>query len=446
VTKKKLSISERIREQARKNLKFEKSNKFSHLSTPSEEENSVLPKYLQEWLSGEKTGFDPKRYSENRLKKTPSKDAVRVLLLAPEEERSDLEINRLVQTLGINKSKVIFFNSQAKKNARFLIPKSAIDKAVEFIDRYFFTAVVVDAELSPSQIRNLEAEFKKPVLERQAVILAIFQKHASSKLAKSQVEIAQLKYLSARLSGLWMGLSRQRGAAGGLGGRGLGEKKLELDRRTIQNRIHTLEKSLVKAEIARKIQSKERQSLPRVALVGYTNAGKSSLMSHLTQYESSAKDELFHTLDTVVKTFQPLTSPKILVSDTIGFINKLPHDLMAAFKATLAEAKESSLIIHVVDISHNNWFQQFTITEKVLEELEITDVKKLLVLNKQDVFLGKKMFDRRNIEWKLRTISSKYQKRIFTSCTTGEGISLLKQNICENLSATMKPWLLNSKE
>lgn len=240
--------------------------------------------------------------------------------------------------------------------------------------------VVVDHEMSPSQARNLEQATGVEVLDRTGVIVEIFHRHAQSREARLQVEIARLNYLVPRMRETG-GSERQRG---GIGGKGAGESALELDRRKVRDRIAQLRAELATIEDERGTRRARRADQLRVALVGYTNAGKSSLMRALTGSEVYVADKLFATLDTTVRALHPETTPRILVSDTVGFIKKLPHDLVASFRSTLDEALEASLLLHVVDASDPTFRQQYEVTRTVLSEIGADEVPSRLVLNKVD--------------------------------------------------------------
>ena len=249
------------------------------------------------------------------------------------------------------------------------------------LERSTADTILVDHEISPSQARNLEKATRAVVMDRTAVILEIFHRHARSRAAKAQVEIVRLQYMAPRLREQAMGRDRQRG---GIGGRGAGESNLELDRRKIRDRVAELTAELSSLEQERRTQRARRRDLARVALVGYTNAGKSTLMRALTGSEAYVADKLFATLDTTVRTLVPETRPRILVSDTVGFIKKLPHGLVASFKSTLAEALEASLLAHVVDASDPGFERQLEVTTEVLTEIGAGEVPRLLVFNKID--------------------------------------------------------------
>lgn len=241
--------------------------------------------------------------------------------------------------------------------------------------------VLVDHDISPSQARNLEIATGAEVLDRTSVILSIFQRHARTREARLQVEIARLVYLAPRLRESGGGSERQRG---GIGGKGAGESSVELDRRKIRDRIAELRAELSNIERESSVRRKRRSEADTVALVGYTNAGKSSWMRRLTGGEVYVADKLFATLDTTVRTLLPETRPRILVSDTVGFIKKLPHDLVASFRSTLDEARDASLLLHVVDASDPAFRSQYDVTRSVLAELGANEAPSALVLNKID--------------------------------------------------------------
>jgi GTP-binding protein HflX len=243
--------------------------------------------------------------------------------------------------------------------------------------------VLVDHELTPSQARNLERATGVEVMDRTAVILEIFRRHARSRAAKAQVEIVRLQYLVPRLreQGRLKGGDRQRG---GIGGKGAGESSLELDRRKIRDRIAELTRDLEALAEEQRTQRARRRDMNRVALVGYTNAGKSTLMRALTGSEVLVADKLFATLDTTVRPLVPPTQPRVLLSDTVGFIDKLPHGLVASFKTTLDEALEASLLVQVVDASDPNFERQLEVTSEVLLEIGAGNVPRLVAFNKID--------------------------------------------------------------
>jgi len=243
------------------------------------------------------------------------------------------------------------------------------------------TVVLVDHDLTPTQQRNLERATGADVLDRTSVILEIFHRHARTREAKLQVEIARLKYLAPRLREASGGGDRVRG---GIGGKGAGESSLELDRRRIRDRIAELRHELGQIEGGSRTRRERRSDLPTVALVGYTNAGKSSLMRSLTSTEVYVADKLFATLDTTVRRLQPPTDPPILITDTVGFIKKLPHDLVASFRSTLDEAGDADLLLHVVDAADPANADHIAVTREVLREIAADEVPTWILLNKID--------------------------------------------------------------
>src|SRR5687768_2462503 len=247
--------------------------------------------------------------------------------------------------------------------------------------------VLIDHEISPSQTFNLEKELGCEVMDRTMVILEIFHRHARSRAARAQVEIARLGYMAPRMREAAKLAGPQGRGRSGVGGRGASESRIELDRRKVRDRITELKAELEALIAERKTQRsrrREREGLARVALVGYTNAGKSTLMRALTASEALVADKLFATLDTTVRALHPESVPRVLVSDTVGFIKNLPHGLVASFKSTLDEALEASLLLHVVDASDAGFERQLAVTEEVLDEIGAKEVPRILVLNKID--------------------------------------------------------------
>lgn len=259
---------------------------------------------------------------------------------------------------------------------------NAVDPAAGRIE-----AILVDHEISPSQARNLEKEVGCEVMDRTMVILEIFHRHASSRAARAQVEIARLAYMAPRLRELAKLAGPQGRQRSGTGGRGAGESHTEMDRRKIRDRIAELQQEIDAMDVERRTQRarrQERQGLATVALVGYTNAGKSTLMRALTGSDVLVENKLFATLDTTVRALQPESRPRVLVSDTVGFIKNLPHGLVASFKTTLEEALDASLLLHVIDAGDPGCERQREVTEAVLAEIGAQDVPRLRVFNKID--------------------------------------------------------------
>jgi GTP-binding protein HflX len=284
--------------------------------------------------------------------------------------------------------------------------------------------VIVDTDLSPSQLRNLESATGVQVLDRTGVIIEIFSRHARTKAARLQVEIAKLTYVAPRLRETGGGADRQ---GGGVGGKGAGETSLELDKRRIRDRIKELKEELASIGNEHQLRRARREQEKTVALVGYTNAGKSSLMRAMTGSEVLVADKLFATLDTTVRPLFPETTPKVLVSDTVGFIKKLPHDLVASFKSTLDEALNASLLLFVVDSSDPSFRSQLEVTQKVLAEVGATDVPSLLILNKRD---------RLNDE-QAAALKQEFPEAIFLSTRSKEDLSALRERIMTYFESEM---------
>jgi GTPase len=280
------------------------------------------------------------------------------------------------------------------------------------------SVVLVDHDIAPSQARNLERATGAEVLDRTAVILAIFQRHARSREAVLQVEIARLAYLAPRLRASSAGQDRQ---GGGIGSKGAGESHLELDRRKVRDRIAELRRELAAIEKDAATRRRRRAAQPTVAIVGYTNAGKSSLMRAMTGSDLLVADQLFATLDTTVRALQPETKPRILVSDTVGFIKKLPHDLVASFRSTLEEAREAALLLHVVDAADPAFPAQIEVTARVLAEIDSADAPRLLVLNKID-----KLEEERRA-----ALAQAYPQALLLSAKSAADVAGLRQRIVE---------------
>lgn len=286
------------------------------------------------------------------------------------------------------------------------------------------TVVVVDHEITPSQARNLERATGAEVLDRSGVIVEIFHRHAKSREAKLEVEIARLKYIAPRLREAGAGADRQRG---GIGGKGAGESALELDRRKIRDRIAELREELSAIQKEQDVRREHRREQQRVALVGYTNAGKSSLMRALTGSEVLIADKLFATLDTTVRALHPETKPRILVSDTVGFIKKLPHDLVASFRSTLDEAREASLLLYVADASDPTFRSELAVTRSTLAEIGAGNVPSKLLLNKIDKVSTSER----------AALSREFPGAILLSAKDPADIAVLRQTIIDFFETTM---------
>ena len=293
------------------------------------------------------------------------------------------EITLLAMSAGARRTRVVRGRRQ-RPDARFYAGSGKVEEIRRAVDESDAGFVIFNHALSPAQQRNLEKEIGQRVLDRTDLILEIFAQRAQTREGKLQVELAQLEHASSRLVRGWTHLERQRGGLGKTGGPG--EKQIELDRRMIGARVRVLKDKLASLGQRRGVQrrARTRREVFSVALVGYTNAGKSTLMRALTGSEILVADKLFATLDTTVRALHPEGKPRVLVSDTVGFIKNLPHELVASFKSTLDEALEASLLLHVVDASDPGWERQHLVTENVLDEIGAQDVPRMLVFNKID--------------------------------------------------------------
>ncbi len=291
------------------------------------------------------------------------------------------ELAFLADTAGATPVK-LFLQRLDYPNPRTFVGEGKLQEMKEYIDENEIGMIIFDDELSPLQLRNIERELQIKVLDRTNLILDIFAKRAQTAHAKTQVELAQYKYLLPRLTRMWTHLERQRG---GIGMRGPGETQIETDRRIILDKISHLKKELVSIDKQKSVQRKNRGKLVRVALVGYTNVGKSTLMNLLSKSDVFAENKLFATLDTTVRKVIIDNLP-FLLSDTVGFIRKLPHDLIESFKSTLDEVREADILVHLVDISHPNFEEQIDVVEKTLNEIDKNEKPTILVFNKTDAF------------------------------------------------------------
>lgn len=318
---------------------------------------------------------------------TPQEDD-RVVLVAlvnreqPEETVVEYldELAFLAETMGLNVVKS-FTQKMDKPDTRSFVGKGKLEEIQTYIKAEEIQVVIFDDDLTPSQLRNLEKELMVKIYDRSLLILDIFLKRAQTAQAKTQVELARSTYLLPRLTRMWTHLERQRGGTGTRGG--AGEKEIETDRRAIRNQITVLKGKLEKIEKQNAVQRKSRGTIVRVALVGYTNVGKSTLMRLLTKADVLAENKLFATVDSTVRKVV-LDQIPFLLSDTVGFIRKLPTHLIESFKSTLAEVLESDVLLHVVDVSHPNFEDQMATVNQTLIDIGATDKPTILVFNKID--------------------------------------------------------------
>jgi GTPase len=331
------------------------------------------------------------------------------------------ELAGLVETAGAEVVGRITQNRPSPDPATY-VGQGKVDQIKQFVDALDADVVVFDNDLSPAQIRNLEEAFEVKVLDRTEIILDIFSTRAQTHEARLAVELAQLEYSLPRLKRMWTHLSRMKM---GVGMRGPGEKQLETDRRLVEKRINDLRDDLKQIEKRKERAVAARGDRMTVSLVGYTNAGKSTLMNKLTDANVLAEDKLFATLDTRTRRWQLPGWGPVLLSDTVGFIRDLPHNLIASFKATLEEARQADLLIHVADASNPAALDQIVAVYDVLEELGITEKDTILALNKVD-----QVTDRTTIE----ALRTRYPNAVLISAATGDGLSRLANVVSESLS------------
>lgn len=290
------------------------------------------------------------------------------------------ELAFLAETAGIEVNNR-FVQKLEKPDKRFFVGKGKLEDIKAAVKVQHIDVVIFDDDLSPSQLRNLEKELKVKIYDRSLLILDIFLGRAQTAQAKTQIELARYQYLMPRLTRMWTHLERQRGGTGTRGG--AGEKEIETDRRNIRNQINVLQGKLEKIEKQNAIQRKSRSNVVRVALVGYTNVGKSTIMRLLSKADVKAEDKLFATVDATVRKVVIDAIP-FLLSDTVGFIRKLPHHLIESFKSTLAEVQEADVLMHVVDISHPAYEDHISVVRRTLKDLGAVDKPTIYVFNKID--------------------------------------------------------------
>lgn len=384
----------------------------------------------QEWNVGQKSSNGVVKEEYAALVGVVTRDQTET---AVQEYLDELEF--LALTAGAKTVKR-FIQKVSHPDPRIFIGKGKLEEIGEYVkENDQITMVIFDDDLSGKQTNNLESFLKVKIIDRSSLILDIFAGRAQSAQAKTQVELAQMQYLLPRLRGLWTHLERQRG---GIGMRGPGEKEIETDRRIVRDKISVLKKKLEKIDRQNETQRKTREQMVRVALVGYTNVGKSTLMNLLAKADVFAEDKLFATLDTTVRKVVYHQIP-FLLSDTVGFIRKLPHHLVESFKSTLDEVRESDILLHVVDIAHPRHEDHIRTVQQLLTDLGAADKPTLLIFNKIDLyrqqnydpFVDEEATD--EIEQGLKG-SLEYQfghSSIFTSAHTKENIDTLRDQLIE---------------
>jgi GTP-binding protein HflX len=347
------------------------------------------------------------------------------------------ELSFLAETAGATSQRA-FMQRLPFPNPKTYVGKGKLEEIREYIKASDIELVIFDDELSPSQLRNIERELECKVLDRPILILDIFASRASSFHSKTQVELAQLQYMLPRLTRMWTHLERQKG---GIGLRGPGESQIETDRRIIQMRISLMKERLQDIDKQMTIQRGNRGQLVRVALVGYTNVGKSTLMNLLAKSDVFAENKLFATLDTTVRKVVIENLP-FLLTDTVGFIRKLPQQLVESFKSTLDEVREADILVHVLDLSHPNFEEQFNVVNETLHEIDNTEKPSILVFNKIDAFAPKELDGDEDetinsIEVLKKSWMAKMQKTkcVFISATEKDNIEELKSVIYEEVKS-----------
>lgn len=324
------------------------------------------------------------------------------------------ELELLADTAGADTIEKILQN-RVHPDPTCYVGKGKVHELKQIVGDKNIDAIIFDDDLTATQIRNVEQGTKAKVVDRSGLILDIFASRAKTSAAKTQVELAQLQYLLPRLTRFWTHLSRQKG---GIGTKGPGETQIETDRRLIGKRISVLKDKLEKLDVQRTTQRKGRGDLKKISLVGYTNAGKSTLMNTLTETDVLAEDRLFATLDSTVRRLK-LENHTVLLSDTVGFIRKLPHNLIESFKSTLDEVRESDMMLHIVDASSPTIDEYMDVVEKTLDDIGIKDKKKVVVFNKIDKIDPQKLAE----------LKKMYPDALYVSAERGIGMRKLKDRL-----------------
>ncbi len=344
-----------------------------------------------------------------------------------ETEESLQELRQLTETAGIE---VVCETIQARNapNPTYYIGEGKVEELKAVVEELEADVIIFDEELSPAQTRNIENTLEIATFDRTGLILQVFAQRALTSEARLQVTLAQLEYALPRLTRMWTHLSRMATSAGSGSGalRGPGETQLEMDRRWIRRHISHVKKELLKVEKRRKVQRQSRSEKINVSLVGYTNAGKSTLFNTITGETVLAEDKLFATLDSTTRRVSLPQNQTILLSDTVGFIKKLPHQLIAAFKATLEEVAQADLLLHVVDISHSEAEAQINAVDKVLTDLEANDIPTIMIFNK---------IDQLESEDQMLMLQTRYTDAIPISAQRGDGIPELMEMLAERFAS-----------
>ena len=347
------------------------------------------------------------------------------------------ELNFLTYTAGGTVVKR-FTQKMSSPDPKTFLGKGKMEELSSYIKIHDINSVIFDDELSPAQQANIEKFLKCKIVDRTGLILDIFAQRAQTSYARNQVELAQYQYILPRLKGLWTHLERQKG---GIGMRGPGETEIETDRRIVRNKINLLKKKLVTIDKQMSTQRGNRGSLVRVALVGYTNVGKSTLMNSISKAKVFAEDKLFATLDTTVRKVVIENMP-FLLTDTVGFIRKLPTQLVDSFKSTLTEITEADLLIHVVDISHSNYNDHIESVNLILNEINSGEKPFIMVFNKIDKFMDNKQivedvndmdYEKNSIESLKKSLRKKYDKVFFMSALNKDDVNNFRRDVYKEI-------------
>ena len=347
------------------------------------------------------------------------------------------ELNFLTYTAGGTVIKR-FTQKMSSPDPKTFLGKGKMEELSSYIKIHDINSVIFDDELSPAQQANVEKFLKCKIVDRTGLILDIFAQRAQTSYARNQVELAQYQYILPRLKGLWTHLERQKG---GIGMRGPGETEIETDRRIVRNKINLLKKKLITIDKQMSTQRGNRGSLVRVALVGYTNVGKSTLMNSISKAKVFAEDKLFATLDTTVRKVVIENMP-FLLTDTVGFIRKLPTQLVDSFKSTLTEITEADLLIHVVDISHSNFNDHIESVNLILNEISSSDKPFIMVFNKTDKFMDNKQliedvndmdYEKNSIESLKKSLRKKYDKIFFISALNKNDVNSFRRDVYKEI-------------
>lgn len=332
------------------------------------------------------------------------------------------ELEQLAETAGAE-TIAKFVQAKERPEVATYVGKGKVEEVKLFVEENEIDIVIIDDELTPVQARNLEREINKKIIDRSGLILDIFAKHAQTKEAKLQVELAQNQYMMSRLTRAWTHLSKQ---FGGIGTKGPGEAQIETDRRLIKERIQFLKEKLSEIEIQRKIKTSGRDDVFKCSLVGYTNAGKSTLINLLTNADVYVENKLFATLDSTTRSFEVEKNKELLISDTVGFIRKLPHHLVASFRSTLKEVQEADVLLHVIDVSHPFFEEHIDTVQQTLKSLDCDEKAQIIIFNKVD-----KLEEKDKLQYAL----ARYDNSIAISAKKGLNITTLREQLLGKINS-----------